>query len=87
LVCRYSGDRFAVLLPSTGKQLANIIALEIDAAVRHLAHKTARHGETVRATASIGMALAKNDDPKDLIKQANQQLAIAKQHTARNKAA
>ncbi|MFP3701806.1 diguanylate cyclase, partial [Burkholderia sp. SIMBA_013] len=45
LLCRLAGDRFVVLLPNTGERQAKELALELQQAVRGLAHKTRLHGE------------------------------------------
>lgn len=78
LVCRYSGDRFAVLLPNTGKLMASTLAQEIRSSVSHLAHKVVRGGETLTVTVSIGVALAPTASAADLINVANNNLAAVK---------
>ena len=46
LLCRYAGDRFALLLPNTGRLMANTIANEISQAVRHFAFKSQQQQDT-----------------------------------------
>ena len=46
LLCRYAGDRFVVLLPATGSHLLEVLAKQLQLAVRHFAFKT-RKGETI----------------------------------------
>ncbi len=81
LLCRYAGDRYAVLLPNTGEHLAQLIAQQLSLACRHFAFKTAE-GETVYHTVSIGRVTtptAKEDSSSSVIQQANHQLLLAKE--------
>ena len=55
LVCRYSGDRYAILLPDTTLDQAAIMAEELTSAISHFAFRTLR-GERVHLSASIGIA-------------------------------
>lgn len=56
LLCRYAGDRYAVVLPDTGYGAAEIIAVETSQSICNLAFKTHRHHESVFHTASWGIA-------------------------------
>ncbi|WP_111493508.1 GGDEF domain-containing protein [Marinobacter bohaiensis] len=87
LVCRYAGDRFAVLLPNTGEVLARILARQIEAAASHFAYKTSLEGETAYHTVSVGTALALNASPQDLLERANRDLAWAKSDKAPDRVA
>lgn len=87
LVCRYAGDRFAVLLPNTGETLARLLADQIEDAVSHFAYKTTQEGETLYHTVSIGVALALSASAEDLMQRANHALAQAKAEKAPVKAA
>mgnify|MGYP006291069811 CR=1 FL=1 len=78
LLCRYGGDRFAVMLPHTGETMAEILADELTAAVRHFAYKTRNEGERIAITASAGLALALNGSPQALMERANRALVEAK---------
>lgn len=87
LVCRYAGDRFAVLLPNTGETLATLLARQIEQAVRHFAYKTSQEGETLYHTVSIGIGLALSTSTEELIQSANRSLATAKAAPVRKHAA
>lgn len=84
LLCHYAGDRFAVVMPATGKLMAETLAQEIANAVRHFAFKTYNQGESVFHTVSIGVALSLSDNqtadtPEALITRANKALLHAKE--------
>lgn len=79
LLCRYAGDRFALVLPNTGHLLAESIALEIAAAVKSFAYKTHTQGESLFHSVSIGIALTnpentRADSAQDLLERATQAL-------------
>lgn len=61
LLCRYAGDRFALVLPNTGRLVAETIAHEIAAAVKHFAYKTEVQGESLFHSVSIGIALTSHE--------------------------
>lgn len=84
LLCRYAGDRFAILLPNTGETMAQMIAQELANAVRHFAFKTSRQGESVFHSVSIGVALALDNSPENLLARANQALLHAKEKQERD---
>ena len=84
LLCRYAGDRFALVLPMTGKLLAETLAQEIAEVVRHFAFKTDAQGESLFHSVSIGIALSSAngkiiDTPEALIARANHALLHAKE--------
>jgi diguanylate cyclase (GGDEF)-like protein len=79
LLCRLAGDRFVVLLPSTGEQQARHLALELQAAVQHLAYKSHLHGERLHLRASVAVVMAHRDSPDELLQRLNLALARAKQ--------
>lgn len=58
LLCRYAGDRFALVLPNTGRALAENLAAEIADAIHHFAFKTRSQGESVFHSVSLGVAVA-----------------------------
>lgn len=87
LVCRYAGDRFAVLLPNTGEEQARLLAGQLKAAVRHFAYKTSGEGETVFQSVGIGVAMALNESADDLLAEANRALARAKSESLPMRAA
>ena len=84
LLCRYAGDRFAIVLPNTGETMAQMIAQELANAVRHFAFKTSRQGESVFHSVSIGVALALDDSAEHLLARANQALLHAKEKQERD---
>lgn len=61
LLCRYAGDRFALVLPNTGRLVADKMADEITNAVKHFAYKTNHQDESLFHSVSIGVALANSD--------------------------
>lgn len=79
LLCRYAGDRFVLLLPNTGNLMADILAQELENAVRHFAFKTSAQGESLFHSVSIGVAVARDDSPETLLARANQALTHAKE--------
>lgn len=87
LLCRYAGDRFALLLPNTGTLMANTIAAEISQAVRHFAFKPQQQQDSIFHSVSIGIAfscgqIAQADTPDTLINRATQALLQAKEQRA-----
>lgn len=60
LLCRYAGDRYAVLLPETGLTAAAEIGQQLAAAVRTLAHYSRSGGERIEL--SIRVAAGQADD-------------------------
>lgn len=83
LLCRYAGDRFAVVLPNTGEVMAQMLAEELANAVRYFAFKAARNGESVFHSISVGAALARGDSPEQLLERANRALLRAKEQQER----
>ncbi len=79
LLCRYAGDRFALLLPNTGNLMADILAQELENAVRHFAFKTSAQGASLFHSVSIGVTVARDDSPETLLARANQALMHAKE--------
>ena len=79
LLCRYAGDRFAVLLPGADRELAVRIAGELSEAVRHFAFKSGEAGETLYQRLSVGYAVAGDGDTHEgLLRRVNQALERAK---------
>lgn len=81
LLCRYAGDRFAVVLPGAGEQLATQLSSQLQDAVSHFAYKTTQ-GESVYHSASVGVATDTGDHPESLTEQATQRLLTAKDRRA-----
>ena len=98
LLCRYAGDRFALLLPNTGRTLAEKIAAEIALAVNHCAFKTQQQGDSLVHSVSTGIALAaeqdecrstspQQDTPEALLQRATRALLKAKEKRIQQQAA
>ncbi|PUA28881.1 MAG: GGDEF domain-containing protein [Cellvibrio sp. 79] len=82
LLCRYAGDRFALVLPNTGRLMTEALAAEITRAIRHFAFKSRMQGESIFHTASIGIALTdshQQDTADSLIERATVALLHAKE--------
>ncbi|WP_041522418.1 diguanylate cyclase [Gilvimarinus agarilyticus] len=78
LLCRYAGDRFAVVLPNTGELMAREITAQLSRAIEHFAYKTAQQGETVYQSISAGISIAEDDKVDALIERATTRLLQAK---------
>lgn len=78
LLCRYAGDRFAVLLPSTRNYEAEKIAQELCLSLQYFAYRSAS-GERIELSASAGIACARNDDIDSLFSRAKNALLKAKE--------
>ncbi|MGV8836147.1 GGDEF domain-containing protein [Cellvibrio sp.] len=61
VLCRYAGDRFALILPNTGRVGAEQMASELSAAVQHFAYKTHHEDQSLFQSVSIGIAVASSD--------------------------
>lgn len=61
VLCRYAGDRFALILPNTGRVGAEQMASELSAAVQHFAYKTHHEDQSLFHSVSIGIAVASSD--------------------------
>ncbi|WP_039912746.1 GGDEF domain-containing protein [Cellvibrio mixtus] len=82
LLCRYAGDRFALVLPNTGRIMAEALSAEITRALHHFAFKSRTQGESIFHTASIGIALTdshRQDTADSLIERATIALLHAKE--------
>lgn len=80
LACRYAGDRFILLLLDTDLELANEIAKQIRAAVKHLAFKTKSKGDAVYHTLTFAADIAQSGDKVDsIIGRVNRQLDLCKE--------
>jgi hypothetical protein len=74
-----------VLLPDTGESQARRLALELEIAVRSLAHKTRQHSERLQLVASTAVVMAFDESPEALLKRLN--LALAQSRTTLAKSA
>jgi diguanylate cyclase len=78
LPCRYGGEEFAVILPSTEIDGACIVAERIREAIE--ASVTACDGKTLKVTSSLGLAeVLINDNPTRVIKRADEALYKSKE--------
>lgn len=66
LLCRYAGDRFAVLLPETNAQGTDAMARQLREAVAGLAHHTREAGVRLVLSARVASGLA-NREPDALL--------------------
>ncbi len=73
LLCRYAGDRFAVLLPETPEFKARAMAAELAAAIGHFRYRAGRDGRTVLLSVRVAAAQA-DDSPEGLLARLNQAL-------------
>lgn len=78
LLCRYAGDRYAILLPNTGSQIAESMAEQLAKAVKHFAFKTS-YGETVYRNLSIIHCVAAGENSDALLAKANRLLEQKKE--------
>ena len=74
LVCRYAGDRFAILMPDTSAPQASWMAVHLQQAVATLAHHT-RAGERVHVSARTVCAPT-GSDPERLLAELNAALEM-----------
>lgn len=81
LICRYGGDRFAIVLPNTNADTAETLAHELRLAAEHVAFKLGDSGETLYQSISIGYVEHSKQSSAELIKQANAALAESKAKT------
>jgi len=79
LLCRLAGDRFVVILPHTGERQAQVLAEELEQAVRSLAYKSHRQGERLELSASVVALMARDEDTETLLQRLNITLGRAKQ--------
>ncbi|KAF1068846.1 MAG: putative diguanylate cyclase DgcE [Pseudomonas citronellolis] len=79
LLCRLAGDRFVALLPNTGEAQAWRLAGELEAAVRHYAHKTLPQGETLHLELTAVACMARGEETEALLERLHLTLARAKQ--------
>ncbi|MES2322666.1 MAG: diguanylate cyclase [Pseudomonadota bacterium] len=73
LLCRYAGDRFAVLLPSTQADAAYALAEHLRRAVASLRHHAQRSGQPIAPTIRTTFRTV-DADPRQLLKELNRAL-------------
>ncbi|WNO09121.1 GGDEF domain-containing protein [Teredinibacter sp. KSP-S5-2] len=77
LICRYAGDRFAVLLPNRDEQASRQIAGELDQAVTSFAYKTKR-GDRLFLQACFSVVSGDGDSPEQILQRAKDELTKVK---------
>ena len=84
LLCRLAGDRFVILLPSTGESEAGEIAAELQQAIASFAYRSSRrqHGERIRLRATTAVVMAYDEGPEQLLERLQLALSRAKQPLA-----
>jgi PleD family two-component response regulator len=70
LLCRYAGDRFAILMPASDQDQARQAAMHLERAVNLLAHHTRAQGERILVSVRIACAVA-DSDPDKLLNELN----------------
>lgn len=73
LLCRYAGDRFAVLVPKTDADAARALAEHLRRAVASLRHHTQRTGQPIQVSMRTA-ARSVDADPRQLLKELNRAL-------------
>lgn len=73
LLCRYAGDRFAVLVPGTDAGAAGALAEHLRRAVASLRHHTLRSGQPLQVSVRYS-ARRVDADPQQLLKELNRAL-------------
>jgi diguanylate cyclase (GGDEF)-like protein len=76
LLCRYAGDRFAIVMPATDQTHANDLARHLAIAVRSLAHHSRDGGARIEIDVRIVSAQA-DADPESLLQALNVRLESA----------
>lgn len=62
LVCRYAGDRFAIVLPATCPTMAQLIADQLQSCCQHFAFRASHSDQALFHTVSIGLAVDEAGD-------------------------
>ena len=73
LLCRYAGDRFAVLLPGTGVDTAQALGHQLRRAVGSLRHHTRHSGQPLMPTVRY-VFRGVDTEPRQLLKEMNRAL-------------
>lgn len=74
LICRYAGDRFAVILPDTSLTQGRQIAAEIKQAVKHFAFKVPQSSNSQFQNLSIGCVQWRTEHNNDLALESTEKL-------------
>lgn len=86
LLCRLAGDRFVVMLPFTGSQLANQVAYDLEKSVQALAYYHSRHAEKINLQAMTTSTLVDNQSPQEVLARLHVQLNARKQLSSNQRA-
>lgn len=86
LLCRYAGDRFAIVMPATCQEMAVLVAQQLEDVCRHFAFR-ARNSDSAQfhtvstavATDGLDAAIEESDVVDKLLERANYRLAKAKE--------
>ncbi|GAA6151444.1 GGDEF domain-containing protein [Pseudoteredinibacter isoporae] len=86
LLCRYAGDRFAIVLPATCQLMAELLAQQLEGVCKHFAFH-ARNSDLAQfhtvstgiATDGLDVQLTDDDPVEQLLRRANYRLAKAKE--------
>lgn len=88
LLCRYAGDRYAIVMPNTDIQTAQLLANDILSSAENFYYKHSDTGLTLRQSVNIGIAQhqgnlqSKCHNAKSLLLAANQSLANNKPYSS-----
>jgi len=80
ILCRYAGDRFAIILTNTGLEQGHVIAKELISMIAHTCFRHSTTGEKISISMSYGIANSINHNVNDddtLVHYANQNLATS----------
>jgi diguanylate cyclase (GGDEF)-like protein/PAS domain S-box-containing protein len=77
MLARWGGEEFLILLPDTDTEAAVVIAERLREAVATALVPVSGHA-SIEVTISIGVAAPVNDDPRDLLRRADEALYAAK---------
>ncbi len=74
LICRYAGDRFAIILPDTSLTQGRQIAAELKQAIKHFAFKVPQSSTSQFQSVSIGCAHWQTEKDNDLALETTEKL-------------
>lgn len=79
LVCRLAADRFVIMLPFTGSQLAAQVALDLEKAIQAQAYYHSQHAEKIKLVARTTHTLVHAEQPQQVLARLHAQLDEQKQ--------
>lgn len=81
LIARYGGEEFSAMLPETTLESAALVAERLRAGIAEAPLALAKGGQSVSVTLSVGVALARPDEPvEEMIRRADEALYRAKEN-------